>query len=459
MIFKLVYCIYLVICLFFGVVPIFGAITLRHAFTILMVLFCFYEGGVKLDKFLKWYMVFLFFYVLVEVASGFSSIIFSKLLGTYLASFTLYMATKTMIKKYDAGMLIIGVLVACGVVNSVVAIAQFYGSPLAQTIPDILHIDIAEEELDMYEREDLHGSYVGGLMGIVISGYFLSATSVLALYNRKGKIKVYNWIIFAVIFFALFLVQERSGVAAGLMCAFLFLALVSVRNRKTLVTSSLVLIVAFFVITKLGPRFVSFEDTRYVVQGMTDENRINHARSAIEWVLHNPMGGADCYYFFGGYYPHNFFANALLYGGVYGGTVLIGIMIAQLVKIGKVFLSYSKGKISSVLLVVSCVTYLCYTINSFFHNYSLVMGGEMIFLLWAMISSLLEREKRRLLKRRLLKRRLQNSIMKSFGKTVNSKRHGRTYTNNRSLRNPCLWKKYPCRIYGQSSGKRITTTS
>lgn len=453
MIFKIVYCIYLVICLFFGVVPVFGAITLRHAFTILMVLYCFYEGGVRLDKFLKWYMVFLFFYVLAEVASGYSSIVFSKLLGTYLASFTLYMATKTMIEKYDAGGLIIGVLVVCGVVNSVVAIAQFYGSPIAQTIPDILHIDIAEEELEMYEKEDLHGYYVGGLMGVVISGYFLSATSVLALYNRKGKIKVYNWIIFAVIFFALFLVQERSGVAAGLMCAFLFLTLVSVRNRKTLVTSVLVLIVAFFVITKLGSRFVSFEDTRYVVQGMTDENKINQARSAIEWVLHNPMGGADCYYSSGGYYPHNFFANALLYGGVFGGTVLIGIFIAQLVKIGQVCISFIKGKTKSILLVVSCMAYLCYTINSFFHNYSLVLGGEMIFLLWAMISSLLEREKRRLLKRRLLKRRLQNSIMNSLGKTVNSKPHGRTYSNNRPLWYPRLWQNHFSEIPGKPSGR------
>lgn len=391
--FKILFCLYLVISLFYGVVPVFGAITVRHLFTLLMLIVCFREGEVKLDKFLKWYMVFLFFYVLIEVVSGYSSIVFNKLIGTYLASITLYMATKIMIKKYDAGNLIILVLVVCGLVNSVVAIAQFYGSPLAHIIPGILHIEIAEEDLLMYEKEDLHGYNVGGLIGAVLSGYFLSATSVLALYNRRGKITVYNWIVFAIIFFALFLVQERAGFAAGMMCTFLFFALVTVRNSRTLVSSILFLVVAIFVINRLGSQFISFEDTRYVEQGMVDYDKIESASNAIKWVLYNPMGGANYYYDSGGYYPHNIFANALLYGGIFGGMVLIGILIAQLVKIGKVFLSYTRGKTSSVLLVVSCVTYLCYTINSFSHNYSLVFGGEVIFLLWAMITSLLEKEK------------------------------------------------------------------
>lgn len=393
--FKILYCIYLVICLFYGVVPVFGAISLRHLFTLLMLIMCFREGGLKLDKFLKWYMVFLFFYVLIEVVTGYSSFVFNKLIGTYLASITIYMATKTIITKYDAGRLIIMMLVVCGLLNAVVAIAQFYGSPLAQTIPGILHINIAEEELTMYEKDDLHGYNVGGLIGAVLSGYFLSATAVLALYNRKGKISLFNWTVFAILFFALFLVQERAGFVAGVICAFLFLALVSVRNRRTLVTSVLVLIVAGIVITQLGSQFVSFEDTRYVAKGMVDYDKIDQAKNGLIWVLSNPLGGANSYYASGGYYPHNFFANALLYGGVFGGMVLIGILIAQLVKIGKVFHSYMKGKTSSVLLVVLCVAYLCYTINSFSHNYSLVFGGETIFLLWAMISSLLEQEKQR----------------------------------------------------------------
>lgn len=384
--FKIAYCIYLVISLFYGIVPLIGPITIRHIFTIFMLIVCFFEGGLKLDKFLKWYLVFLFFYVLVEVASGYSSFMFNKLLGTYLASITLYIATKIMVEKYDAGFLIIMVLVTLGVVNSIVAIGQFYGSSIAQSIPEVLHVDITDKELELYDKEDLHGYNVGGLLGAVRSGYFLSATCVLALFSQKDRISIYNWAVFAIIFFALFLVQERSGLAAGSLCAILFLVIVSVRDRRSLVTSVSVLVVAIFVITQFGSRFVSFEDTRYASLGLEDEDRMRFAIDAIKWVLHNPMGGANYYYALGGYYPHNFFANAILYGGVFGGLVLIGIFIVQLVKITQATLSYFRDTHSSLLLVL-CLAYLCYMINSFFHNYSLVTGGEMIFLLWAMIGS------------------------------------------------------------------------
>ena len=387
--FKIAYIIYLVISLFYGIVPVFGAISLRHISTILMLFVCLYEGGLKLDKFLKWYLVFLFFYVMIEVATGYASDVLKKLIGTYLASITLYLATKTMVKKYNGGVLVVVVLVGLGLLNSIVAIGQFFDSPIAETISKMLHIAIPEEDLDLFDTETFQKTYVCGLMGIVISGYFLSATCVLALYNHKGKIAVYNWIAFAVIFIALFLVQERSGLAAGLICTFLFLLLVTIRFRSNMLTIGLAIVVAIYVITYYGSQFVSFEDMRYSSLGMEDDRRVRYAFDALQWVLHNPYGGASFYYASGGYYPHNVIANAFLYGGVFGGTVLIGILIVQLVKIGQVFLSYIKGN-KDTLLLAACLAYLSYTINSFFHNSSLVLGGEMIFLFWAMISSLLD---------------------------------------------------------------------
>lgn len=394
--FKILYCIYLIISIFYSAVPLVGPLSIRHVFTLLMLFVCFTEGGLKLDKFLKWYLVFLFFYVLVEVVTGYAVFVISKLLGTYLASIVLYMATKIMIKKYDAGVLIIKVLVVAGIVNAFVAIAQFYGSSLADLIPEKLHITMSEEQLDLLDREDFHGYNVGGLIGAVSSGYFLAATAVLALYNKKNKISIFNWAAFAVIFFALFLVQERSALAAGLICAFLFWLVFSIRNKNTLITSILILIAIAFIIFYLGSRYITYEEMRYTTKGVEDSKRTGYFFTALNWVFgHNPLGGANAFYAQGGYYPHNIVANALLYGGVFGGTVLLTILITQLVKIANTVLSYHRGNHSTLLLVL-CMAYLCYTMNSWFHNYSLVFGGEIIFLLWAMISSLPERETRRL---------------------------------------------------------------
>ena len=394
--FKILYCIYLIISIFYAVVPLVGPITIRHIFTLLMLFVCFTEGGLKFDKFLTWYLVFLFFYVLVEVMTGYAVFVIAKLLGTYLASIVLYMATKIMIQKYNAGVLIIKVLVVAGIVNAIVAIAQFYGSSLAEVIPEKLHITMSEEELDLLDKEDFHGYNVGGLIGAVSSGYFLAATAVLALYNRKNRITIFNWAAFAVIFFALFLVQERSGLAAGFLCVFLFWSVFSIRNKNTLMTSVLIMVAIAFIVFYLGSTYISYEETRYARFGVEDSKRIGYIFDAIRWVWgFSPLGGASAFYAQGGYYPHNIVANAVLYGGVFGGTVLLTILITQLVKIANTMTSYHRGNRSTLLLAVS-MAYLCYTMNSWFHNYSLVFGGEMIFLLWAMISSLLERERRRL---------------------------------------------------------------
>lgn len=391
--FKILYSIFLVVSLFYSTVPILGPISIRHFLTITMLGMCYFEGGLKLDRFLKWYMLFLLFYTVVEAGSGYSSYVFGKLLGTYLASIALYISSKIIIEKYQAAHLIINILVILGLINAIEAIWQFTGSPIAQILPQILHITLSEEDIAYYNaREDFHGYSVGGLMGIVTSGYFLSATSVLALYNQKGKITATNWIIFSIIFFALFLVQERSGLFSGLLCAFIFYVLFSIHNQKALFSSAFVFILAAIIIIKYIPSHISYEEMRYTSIGISDNRRTQIAMDAIKWIFQNPEGGANYFFNMGGHYPHNYFINAFLYGGIIGGGILIGILFVQLSKIINVVVSFLKENTYSPLLLASCLAYLCYTLNSLFHNYSLVLGGEMIFLLWAMIGSLKDME-------------------------------------------------------------------
>lgn len=394
MMFKIVYCIYLVISLFYGTTPIWEEISIRHFLTIIMLGMCYVESGLKLDRFLKWYMLFMLFYTVVEVGSGYSSHVFGKILGTYLASITLYLATKVIIEKYQSEHLITNTLVILALINAIEAIWQFTGNPIAQALPQILHISLSEEDIAFYNaREDFHGYGVGGLMGIVTSGYFLSATSVLALYNNKRNyISILNWIVFSVIFFALFLVQERSGLMAGVICTFLYFVLITRREQRNLTPAFLICICAIIVLSQYVSQIVSFENMRYLSVGISDDRRTLIAMDALKWVLQNPEGGASFFYDMGGDYPHNFFIIAFLYGGIIGGGILIGILFMQLSKIiNIVSLSYQENTYSPLLLA-TCMAYLCYTLNSLFHNYSLVTGGEMIFLLWAMIGSLKDRE-------------------------------------------------------------------
>lgn len=392
MIFKILYSIFLIVSLFYRTVPLFGPVSIRHFLTVLMLCLCYFEGGLKLDRFLKWYFGFLFFYAFIEIVTGFSSIFFPRLFGTFLASISLYLATKIMIEKYESGTLIIYILVALGLLNAIEVIGQFFGSPIAQALPQILHIQISKEEFSQYEQDDLHGYIVGGLMGAVSSGYFLSATSVLALYNQKDKISVFNWIAFAIIFFALFLVQERSGLYSGLLCAFLYYAIISIKSQKALFSSIFILLLATIFISQYATSYISFEDMRYSTEGIEDNRRVRIALDAIKWIINYPAGGANSFYKMGGYYPHNVLINAFLYGGIIGGSILVGILFSQLFKIGRIIYCYFQQVKYSPMLLACCFAYLCYTLNSFLHNYSLVFAGETIFLLWAMIGSLKELE-------------------------------------------------------------------
>lgn len=388
MLFRLVYFVFLVVSLLYPTTLILGPISIRHLLSIVVLGLCVYERGLHLDRFLKWYFGFLFFYTFIEVATGYSSYIFPKLLGTYLACISLYLATKIMIEKYETGSYIIYTLVALGFINAIEVIGQYFGSPLAIALPQILHMPMSEEDIELFVNSEPPLRYVAGLMGIVNSGYFLSATSILALYNQKSNISIFNWFAFAVIFLALFLVQERSGFIFGSMCVCLFLIIYSSQNKRTQITTTFIFIIASLFISEYLLEHVSLEDMRYTSAGLDDPRRIDNALKALKWIISYPAGGANYFYKFGGYYPHNFFLNAFLYGGFIGGSILIGILFMQILKIGRIIYSYLKFGNYSPLILVCSLAYLCYTLNSFLHNYSLVFGGEMIFLLWAMIGSL-----------------------------------------------------------------------
>ena len=246
--------------------------------------------------------------------------------------------------------------------------------------------------LEFYEKyDDFHGRYVGGLLGIVSSGYFLSAACVLSLYNSEGKKRIYNWLLFGFLFFALFLVQERAGVLAAIFGTALFL-LLNVAQRKSTFFSVVTIALASIVFLYFyGSRILNVEEMRYSTVGF-DYDRIQLASNGWKYLLNNPMGGIEAFHAAGNRDPHLVFVLVFLYGGLLGGVVAIGILVSQIVTIIRILKeSYLKKNHSNVLIVFSIV-YLCYTINSFVHNASLFTGDIMFFVLWAVVVALCEKE-------------------------------------------------------------------
>lgn len=391
--FKIAYVLYFIICLLYPKLLVFGPISLRHIFTIIMLIWCVFEQGFKFDKFLSWFCVFLFFSALGSIVTGYAAAFFSKLLGTYLAAIVMYMSTRVVIKKYDGSRWVLVAVLAVAALNALVAIGQFYGNAIATFLPEALHIDMEEDMLAFYENtEDFHGMYVGGLLGIVISGYYMSGACVLSLYNSKEEIKIYNWILFAFLFFALFLVQERAGFAAAILGVFLYIGVNLVSSKNSLIRLVLVFVIGVVVVSRFGSGLINFEEMRYSTVGYTDEGRAGLASKGWRYFIDNPMGGLDAYRAAGNRDTHSIFVNVFLYGGVFGGLVALVIIVEQLVKIIKILYQFYRNKCHSLLLITFSIASFCYIFNSFFHNASLVSGDVMIFLLWGAVNVLLEME-------------------------------------------------------------------
>ena len=390
--FRIIYCIYFIVCLFYSPIMVFGPVSVRHLFTVLMLALCIREGGLKYDRFLKWYVVFLFFCFLSALLSGFVEVFVTKFLGTYLSALVLYLSTKTMVSKYNAQNWVLYLVLGAACLNSIVAIGQFFKMPIAVVIPDVLGIRLESDMVELYERiDDFRGRYVGGLLGVVYSGYFLSAACVLSLcVNQKSR--MINWILFAVNFYALFLVQQRGGFFIGMFCVILYLVVAMARRRRFVVFYYILFVVAATLIWYYGTQLSSYSEMRYSTYGFTDEHRGSLAANGWNYFLNHPFGGIYAFRAAGNVDPHNLFLNAFLYGGIIGGSIIILYIFYQLFFVGKVmYQTFLHGKYSSIILGFG-LAYVDYTLNSMLHNLSLVYGDIMFFLLWGMVMALCEKE-------------------------------------------------------------------
>ena len=360
-----------------------------------MLILCFVLGDVKLDRFLKWYLVYLFFYALSNIVTGHTGELLMKLAGTYLAAIVLYVSTKNMVLKFNGGLWVADTILVVAVLDAIVTIGQFYGNPLALTITDILRVsNLTEESLETYARLDtLHGRTVGGLLGEVMNGYYLSAACVLALYNRGERIRIQNWALCVFLLFALFLTQERSGLFVGTLCVVIYV-IVSGRGKGSVWRYLVILALIVILALQYGGQFVSLSEMRYSEIGLDEGGRSNLSKGAWTFVAEYPLGGEIEFHSQEMRDPHNVLANSYLFGGIIGGTVVFSIILIQLITIFKIIYKKLVRKTIDNMLVVFSLLYLTYTFNSFFHNPSLPAGSSLFFVSWGMVSALLGAEKK-----------------------------------------------------------------
>ncbi len=388
--FKIFYSICLIVYLLYPFVFLYDQITLRHIVSITLLIWLIVTDSIKMDSFLWAFLVFVFFYGVSSAITGYTSVFINKLFGTYVSCMAIYCATKQMILKYEATSWIINTLLIIAVLDAVVTIGQFFNLPFAKYITDTLGVtNTLEYEWQSYEHFGgaLMGRTASGLIGSVLNGYFLSAATLLALYNKKGSSSIANWLLCIFLFLAVFFTQERTGFYAASI-GIIFYALYCLKKNPISIVFLLVLVIPLLYYSRSFFELINYEDTRYGILGTDLGGRSELSASSLNYLLKNPLGGAMEYIGEGNREPHNFIANALLYGGIFGGIVITIYIFYQVFICLGICVEKFRHNSYGLLTMLFASAYIIYTLNSSFHNPSLPTGSEMFYVWWGGVIAL-----------------------------------------------------------------------
>ena len=392
MFFRILYVLFVASQLLWGSYYLGGIITPRQLMVVIMFIVCVVEKSIKIDKYWWLYLVFLVCFGVSSFFTGYSDQFIRQLIGLFFASFVSYRSTIVMVEKYSAESTIIKTFIAIGLLDAVVTIGQFYNVPLANDFVSMMHFSGTDEWFTDYQRrvDILYGVTIPGIVGDVINGYLLSFVSIIALYNKENRIKIFNIILWVILMIGSFCVQERSGFFAGLILSlFMVFKSLSASNRNI----KAIIIPLFVVLVAIGATYLFdallASEMRYNIGGDMSNRSTIYAKSW-DFILQHPWGGffllSDL-----GTYPHNLFLNALVFGGWLGGIMIFIILGMQFVKMLPLFIRPIKGHNDYLRLVIA-LAYTAFTGNSLLHNLSIVTGDATIWILWGCFIALSGRD-------------------------------------------------------------------
>lgn len=381
MIFNIVYFIFVVAYILYGNVIIGGIASPRALMAIIMFFLCFIEKErLKFDKYLILYLAFVFFYAFSSYNTGFFNDFLVRFFRQYFVSCVCFWSTYLYVKKSNKNVnLLMYVFMGVGLLNAFITIGQFSNASFSMDLMDFLGISIEEEFSDKAASAyDLSGYVLPGIFGQVTNGYYLSITCLFALYSRNGKIRWYNILMWLIIVYALFLCQERSAFFMGVLLS-LFCFYKNMKDKLNIVFRMVVTTAVLLLLLNLRD-FIMSGDTRYAL-GLDLTNRDFVLIRALAFIQDNLLQGGFHLYMQTNPFPHNLALNALIYGGLFGGIVILVLVFLQTIKVIKYIIRPMK-QIDLAAFILG-LAFLAFTANSIFHNLSVVSGEGVIWIIWA----------------------------------------------------------------------------
>lgn len=283
------------------------------------------------------------------------------------------------------------ILIAAVILNSVVTILQYIGSSIGWGL-NLALTGYRNEMVVDYSDSVAEGETMLGLArtpglldSAVANGMFISSLGILPfIYLSKIKkeksmlLKISCWISLALSAIACFMCQERAALLM-FAAALLYLLWNQTKNKIVIILAIVGGIFYFstYTITDMSilGRFTDFS--------VDDDLRSDIWNTAQTYIADNLMWGGPLHFLQkAGHFPHNFFYNALIYGGLLGGIFVIVVFFKIVIRAIK---SLRKG--SSSEEIVYAIALLSYLMQGMFHNASLVTGSVTIFVLLGLMEA------------------------------------------------------------------------
>lgn len=372
-----------------------GGIMLNFYITILLLVILIYtllNNKAKLIDItdIALFSIYTFIFLLVSFINGEPNTAISGYFIKYSECIIIFILIQYCCNRTLIGLLVSALVIVISI-DAIVTLIQFTGaSPIGFGIWSFINFSASHHMLAdtvtslenaIGTGQELRGSFAPGIFSTTVeNGYILSSLLIfifLSYYKSKTLIfkTIFILLLIATIY-ALFVVQQRTAFAVGLV----IVALTLYSNNKVRFSLLAVAAVLFFFIYEINfnieqaGRLLEFEDNQ----------RERIYSNAIDFISNNLFtGGRSDFLKFSGISPHNLIFNAFIYGGIFGAIFLLTIYCRMCFKA----LIVIKLNFSRRLNVQTSCAYglLAYNLISLTHNNSLATGDPIIFILYALM--------------------------------------------------------------------------
>lgn len=335
-------------------------------------------------KDIRLYVLYAIIFYLCTLFNGDGNIGRNSLMIQYLVCMMIFIAIYYDITTLSAIRIVINVIIILLLLDCIITILQFKNNSLGWGVWYFFNSSLLNSEEIIKNVTSVSTIQTIGNQTLcpglfptqVYNGYMLATAGIMNVcyYPQIKKWRLLNIIILSLTLVSLFVTQQRMAFYIFLIfCAYIYY------GRHKAMTIFLVIIGAvFYTYTN------SYLTEDYIGRFANSEDRLREQLydSAIKFISENYLaGGRIAYSNIDNHSAHNVFLNAFLYGGLFGGILILIIYFRMCFKAIRIILRENRQAMSTVL----AFGLLSFNIISLTHNNSLLTGEPIIWIIYALM--------------------------------------------------------------------------